>query len=103
MPDLKTAMRAAEKSEDIQALFLNTARRDRILVHILLLNGTRLIGKIRSFDKWSLILDLNNQDQLIYKHAIATISLTSSTRGGSNPNGGVQTSGAAAPNTHSEG
>src|SRR5690349_3685050 len=105
MPDLKTAMRAAErpeaKSENIQDVFLNNARRDRVLVTIQLMNGSKLIGKVRSFDKWSLILDSNHQDQLIYKHAIAIIG--TQTRAG-NANGGVQSPGGnAASNSPSEG
>ena len=104
MPDLKTAMRAAErpetKSENIQDVFLNNARRDRVLVTIQLMNGSKLIGKVRSFDKWSLILDSNHQDQLIYKHAIAIIG----THSHGNANGGARSpGGSAASNSPSEG
>lgn len=73
MPDLKTAMRVAEKSENIQDLFLNNIRRDRALVTLHLLTGAKLTGKIRSFDKFSLILEANHQEQLIFKHAISTV------------------------------
>src|SRR5262245_58783161 len=106
MPDLKTAMRAAErpesKSENIQDVFLNNARRDRVLVTIHLMTGAKLTGKIRSFDKFSLILDSNHQEQLIFKHAVATIAPHA--RGSSGANGGLQTSGSSpVSNSPSEG
>ena len=104
MPDLKTAMRAADrpenKSENIQDIFLNNARRDRVLVTIHLMTGDKLTGTIRSFDKFSLMLESNRQEQLIFKHAVASIA--PHTRG-SSTNGGTQASGGGAPNTKSEG
>lgn len=74
MADPKTALRTADKSENIQDVFLNNARRDRALVTVVLMNGGKLAGKLRSFDRFSLILDVNHQDQLVFKHAIATIT-----------------------------
>jgi host factor-I protein len=38
------------------------------------LNGAKLSGRIRSFDKFSVLLESGSQDQLIFKHAISTIS-----------------------------
>jgi host factor-I protein len=94
MTDLKTAMRMADKSENIQDLFLNNARRDRALVTLLLMNGSKLTGKVRSFDKWSLVLDANHQDQLVYKHAIATITAhTRANHGGTAANGNSSSEG----------
>ncbi|MGH9377454.1 MAG: RNA chaperone Hfq [Terriglobia bacterium] len=64
----------AEKTiQNIQEAFLNNARRDKILVTLYLLSGVKLTGRIRSFDKFSLILENNHQEQLIFKHAISTI------------------------------
>ena len=60
--------------QNIQDLYLNTMRRDKIPVTIFLLGGVRLMGKIRGFDKYSVVLEANNQDQLIFKHAISTIT-----------------------------
>jgi host factor-I protein len=60
--------------QNIQDVYLNTMRRDKIPVTIFLIGGIRLIGKIRGFDKYSVVLEANNQDQLIFKHAITTIS-----------------------------
>ena len=60
--------------QNIQDVYLNTMRRDKIPVTIFLIGGIRLIGKIRGFDKYSVVLEANNQDQLIFKNAITTIS-----------------------------
>lgn len=61
--------------QNIQDAFLNTARRDRTNVSIHLLGGATLAGRIKSFDKFSVLLDTNGQDFLIFKHAISTISV----------------------------
>ena len=68
MPDGKPA------PQNIQDAFLNTVRREKTTVTIYLLNGAKLLGKIRSFDKFSVLLESGSQDQLIFKHAISTIS-----------------------------
>jgi host factor-I protein len=61
--------------QNIQDAFLNTVRRDKATVTIYLVNGAKLLGKIRSFDKFSVLLESGTQEQLIFKHAISTISL----------------------------
>src|SRR5438067_12860454 len=61
--------------QNLQDNFLNQARRDRMLVTIYLLSGVKLTGKIKGFDKYSVILDSGNQEQLIFKHAISTVAL----------------------------
>lgn len=60
--------------QNIQDAFLNTARRERSAVTIYLLHGAKLSGRIKSFDKFSLLLETGSQEQLIFKHAISTIS-----------------------------
>ena len=60
--------------QNIQDAFLNLARREKATVTIYLVNGAKLLGRIKSFDKFSLILESGAQDQLIFKHAISTIS-----------------------------
>jgi host factor-I protein len=60
-------------AQNIQDTFLNTARKDRANITIYLLSGVKLTGRIRSFDKYSVILESNNQEQLIFKHAISTV------------------------------
>jgi host factor-I protein len=60
--------------QNIQDGFLNLARREKHTVTIYLVNGAKLLGRIKSFDKFSLILESGAQEQLIFKHAISTIS-----------------------------
>jgi host factor-I protein len=66
-------------AQNIQDTFLNTVRKDKSAVTIYLVSGVKLTGKIRSFDKYSVLLENNAQEQLIFKHAISTVV---STRGG---------------------
>ncbi len=61
--------------QNIQDVFLNSVRRDRRQVTIYLLSGVKLTGTVRSFDKFSLVLESGHQEQLIFKHAISTIVL----------------------------
>jgi host factor-I protein len=65
----------AQNSQNVQDGFLNTLRRDRINVTVYLVGGVKLTGKIRSFDKFSVVLESGNLEQLIFKHAISTISV----------------------------
>jgi host factor-I protein len=60
-------------AQNIQDSFLNTARKERLSITIYLLSGVKLTGRIRSFDKYSVVLEANGQEQLIFKHAISTI------------------------------
>jgi host factor-I protein len=60
-------------AQNIQDSFLNTARKDKSNITIYLLSGVKLTGRIRSFDKYSLVLETNNQEQLIFKHAVSTV------------------------------
>ena len=62
-------------AQNIQDSFLNTARKDKANTTIYLLSGVKLTGRIRSFDKYSVVLETNNQEQLIFKHAISTVVL----------------------------
>jgi host factor-I protein len=64
-----------QASQNVQDGFLNTLRRDRINVTIYLIGGVKLTGRIRSFDKFSVVLESGNLEQLIFKHAISTISV----------------------------
>lgn len=67
-------MDAKAAPQNIQDGYLNLARREKITVTIYLVNGAKLLGRIKSFDKFSLILESSTQEQLIFKHAISTIS-----------------------------
>ena len=66
--------------QNIQDNFLNQVRKERTPVTIFLMGGTKLSGKIRSFDKYALILEANNQEQLIFKHAISSVAISRSTQ-----------------------
>ncbi len=59
--------------QNIQDVFLNNVRKDKTVVTLYLMSGVKLTGKVKSFDKYSVILEINNQDQLIFKHAISTV------------------------------
>ncbi len=63
-------------AQNIQDSFLNNARKDKGLVTIYLLSGVKLSRRIKSFDKYSLVLETSNQEQLIFKHAISTVVTT---------------------------
>ena len=62
-----------EKSQNLQDIFLNNARRQRISVTVFLLNGVKLQGFITWFDNYSILLKRDGHIQLIYKHAVSTI------------------------------
>jgi host factor-I protein len=62
-------------AQNIQDSFLNSARKERTHLTIYLLSGVKLSGRIRSFDKYSVVLETNNQEQLIFKHAISTVAM----------------------------
>ena len=62
-----------KQAQNIQEAFLNSARKERIFLTIYLMSGVKLSGRIKSFDKYSVILESNNQEQLIFKHAISTV------------------------------
>ena len=62
-----------QKSQNLQDTFLNQARRERLTVTMFLMNGFQLHGVVRGFDGFTVILDSEGKQQLIYKHAISTI------------------------------
>ena len=64
-----------QQQNTIQDSFLNSARKERSNVTIYLMSGVKLTGRIKSFDKYSVILEAGSQEQLIFKHAISTVSL----------------------------
>ena len=59
---------------NVQDAFLNHARRERVNVTIYLVNGAKLSGRIKNFDRFSIILETNGVDQMLFKHAVSTIS-----------------------------
>jgi host factor-I protein len=65
----------SKPAQNIQDSFLNTARKEKSNITIYLVSGVKLTGRIRSFDKYSVVLESNNQEQLIFKHAISTVAM----------------------------
>lgn len=61
------------RTHNLQDLFLNQLRRERIPVTIYLTNGVRLRGLIKGFDNFVILLKEANE-QLIYKHAVSTVA-----------------------------
>lgn len=61
------------KNINLQDVFLNQVRKDRIGVVVYLTNGFQLKGMVKGFDNFIVILDSEGKQQLIYKHAISTI------------------------------
>ena len=62
-------------AQNIQEAFLNNARKEKTFLTIYLMSGVKLSGRIKSFDKYSVVLETNNQEQLIFKHAISTVAV----------------------------
>jgi host factor-I protein len=71
-----------KQAQNIQEAFLNNARKDKTFLTIYLMSGVKLSGRIKSFDKYSVILETNNQEQLIFKHAISTVVVSRPFHGG---------------------
>jgi host factor-I protein len=63
----------AQGSPNIQDVFLNYARREKLVVTIQLLDGQSVEGRIKNFDRFALVVDHAGVDSLVFKHAIATI------------------------------
>ena len=66
-------MMAAEKSQNVQDVFLNHIRKNKVPVTVFLVNGVKLQGIITWFDNFSVLLRRDAHSQLVYKHAISTV------------------------------
>ena len=62
-----------QKTQNLQDTFLNRLRRDKTPVTVFLMNGFQLHGIIRAYDGFTVVLDSDGKQQLIYKHAISTV------------------------------
>ena len=62
-----------QKTQNLQDLFLNQARRERSQITMFLMNGFQLHGIVRGFDNFTVVLESDGKQQLIYKHAISTV------------------------------
>ncbi|WP_019995226.1 RNA chaperone Hfq [Aureimonas ureilytica] len=63
----------ADRLPNLQDLFLNTVRKQKISLTIFLVNGVKLTGVVTSFDNFCVLLRRDGHSQLVYKHAISTI------------------------------
>lgn len=64
---------AGEKSQNVQDVFLNHIRKNKVPVTVFLVNGVKLQGIITWFDNFSVLLRRDAHSQLVYKHAISTV------------------------------
>ena len=58
---------------NIQDVFLNYARRERLAVTIQLMTGEKIEGRIKNFDRFAVIVEMSGADHMLFKHAIASI------------------------------
>lgn len=63
-----------QRSVNLQDVFLNTARREHAQLTVFLTNGFQMRGVIKAFDSFAVLMDCDGRQNLIYKHAISTIS-----------------------------
>ena len=62
-----------QKTQNLQDAFLNQLRREKVNLTVFLVNGFQMHGVIRAYDGFTVVLDSDDRQQLIYKHAILTI------------------------------
>ncbi len=67
---------AADRSQNVQDVFLNHVRKNKTAVTVFLVNGVKLQGVITWFDNFSVLLRRDAHSQLVYKHAISTVMPT---------------------------
>lgn len=80
----------------VQNAFFNQVRKDKTKVSVLLNNGQRIAGVIKSFDKFTFLLDTRHGDQMIFKHAVSAVALFKGQEG-SRPQRPGETAGDDAP------
>lgn len=66
----------AKQANNLQDIFLNNARKNKISVTIYLMNGFQLKGYVKGFDSFTVVLDCEGKQMLVYKHAITTVTPT---------------------------
>ena len=64
---------AAERSQNVQDVFLNNIRKNKTPVTVFLVNGVKLQGVVTWFDNFCVLLRRDAHSQLVYKHAISTV------------------------------
>jgi host factor-I protein len=68
-----TEQRSSSAQPNIQDVFLNYARRERLVVAIQLMSGESVEGRIKNFDRFAVIVEVSGADHMLFKHAIASI------------------------------
>lgn len=63
-----------KSNNNLQDIFLNNARKSKVLLTIHLMNGFQLKGLVKGFDNFTVILDCDGKQMMIYKHSISTIT-----------------------------
>lgn len=61
------------KTQNLQDQMLNTLRREKQLITVFLMNGFQMKGTVTGFDDFTVILETDSKQQMIYKHAISTL------------------------------
>jgi len=61
-------------NNNLQDIFLNNARKSKVPLTIHLMNGFQLKGLVKGFDNFTVILDCDGKQMMIYKHSISTIT-----------------------------
>jgi host factor-I protein len=74
---MKESAMESKTAQNVQDTYFNALRKDKSSLIIYLVNGVRVFGRIRSFDKYCVLVENGNQDQLVFKHAISTVVITS--------------------------
>jgi host factor-I protein len=64
----------ASSTINIQDPFFYQLRKEARSIHIYLVSGKRLTGTLRRFDRYAVVLENHGQEQLVYKHAIASVA-----------------------------
>ncbi len=62
-----------KSSVNLQDVFLNQARKEQINITVFLISGYQIKGLVRGFDAYTIIVDTDGKQQMIYKHAISTL------------------------------
>ena len=69
-----TEPRTGSSQPNVQDVFLNYARRERLAVSVHLIDGRQFDARIKNFDRFSVVVEVDGADHLVFKHAIATIA-----------------------------
>jgi host factor-I protein len=72
MPQIRES-KPSSAQPNIQDVFLNYARRERLAVLVRLMDGTEFEGRVKNFDRFAVIIEHTGADHMVFKHAIATI------------------------------